>query len=118
MAKTLKMAPDAPNDAVESELLINVGIATEINDEITAELTYITKKLDAPTNEHNAVPNECNTNMLNKMCMPSWWENADPKNDHTEYTLSLTKSPYRDIKRAPCGDFHARKPTTLSPISP
>lgn len=52
------MAPEAPNEATDKELLITVGIKIEKNDAITAEFKYATKKLEAPTMPHNVVPND------------------------------------------------------------
>lgn len=66
--KTLKIAPEAPKEAMDNEDLIKVGTKIETNDDITAELRYIIVKLVTPTKAHNEVPNECKTNMLTNKC--------------------------------------------------
>lgn len=76
------MAPDAPKDATVNGKRRIVGMAKEKKDDSTAEFKYIVKKFAAPMYAHNDVPKDHNINMLNKRCIPSLCENAEPTSAH------------------------------------
>ena len=82
--KTLKIAPDAPNDATDKDEPKKVGMAKEANDEITAEFKYIVVKLETPKYAIKVDPNDCKASMLTKKWKKFWWENADPNNDQED----------------------------------
>ena len=61
---TLKIAPEAPKEAVSNEDLAKTGIKIEKKDEITAELRYKLVKFSTPIIDTKVLPNDCNTNIL------------------------------------------------------